>query len=166
MYNSILDMEGYIMSEGLTRQARLILRRQAEYFTGKRCYMCHTTEGLEVDHLDPKEKTETIVWGRKYELLQAELAKCDTLCTSCHKLKTTIMDRKLAQHGTMSAYVKGCRCQECKTAGSTDQKERRMRIASDLFRAVHGRASVYRAGCRCDPCKDARYEEYRRRKRR
>ncbi|WP_419538486.1 HNH endonuclease signature motif containing protein [Mycobacteroides franklinii] len=80
---------------------------------------CGSTEDLEIDHIDPATKVSTInfSWGKKK--LASELAKCQTLCKSCHRLKTnqdlkSWRIRKACPSTT--AYRAGCRCDGCREA--------------------------------------------------
>lgn len=45
---------------------------------------------MDFDHKDPKTKYFTIgaVLRRKMSIFQAELAKCDLVCSNCHRLRT------------------------------------------------------------------------------
>src|SRR5712664_4668953 len=61
-------------------------------------------------------------------------------------------------HGTHETYVKGCRCDPCRT---THNEHVRANRAARLSRIVsHGVRSSYDAGCRCEACKMARREAY------
>src|SRR5689334_7949826 len=84
---------------------------------------CTETEDLEFDHIDPKIKTMTIakMWTASEEKFQAELAKCQLLC-SPHHLEKSLAERNQRSargtHGTVTAY-KYCgppKCDECKAA--------------------------------------------------
>ena len=60
---------------------------------GGKCVGCNTTEHLQFDHIDRKQKKFTI--GKMLESslenkLIPEAKKCQLLCKSCHQLKTTI----------------------------------------------------------------------------
>lgn len=65
-------------------------RRRALDLLGGRCANCGVTEGLEFDHVDPTSKSFTITarLSGRWDALQAELAKCQLLCASCHDEKT------------------------------------------------------------------------------
>lgn len=57
-------------------------------------------------------------------------------------------------------YVRGCRCDGCRTASRNRQyrqkKIRQKRLAKDMTLANHGQASTYMNwGCRCEPCTTA-----------
>jgi len=66
------------------------------------------------------------------------------------------MTRRPTQHGAVRSYQNGCRCEACKAANATSQRNRRARAATDPNRADkagHGKASTYRNhGCRCEAC--------------
>ena len=57
---------------------------------GGKCVKCGTTENLEVDHINPEDKTLRIssMWLRKHDRIMEELDKCQLLCGDCHKQKT------------------------------------------------------------------------------
>ena len=68
-------------------------KRRAEVveILGGKCESCGTTENLEVDHIDPNEKTLNIakvLHGTKWELIKEELTKCQLLCNTCHRKKS------------------------------------------------------------------------------
>lgn len=63
-------------------------RRRAEWFAGKSCAECGSTEDLELDHVDPARKVSHRVWSWAKERREAELAKCRALCGICHAKKT------------------------------------------------------------------------------
>jgi hypothetical protein len=62
-------------------------------------------------------------------------------------------------HGTVSRYEQGCRCDVCREAATIRSREWRARARKDpaaADRAGHGRASTYKNySCRCDPCRAA-----------
>lgn len=63
------------------------------------------------------------------------------------------------EHGRMSTYRHGCRCQKCRSANALRHKQWRRRAAHNpqgADRAGHGNASTYNNhGCRCEPCTEA-----------
>lgn len=70
----------------------------------------------------------------------------------------------VADHGTRSAYVRGCRCEECAAANRAYSSTRR---ASAEAPAQHGVLSSYTNGrCRCADCRAAMrdYQAHRRAK--
>lgn len=62
-------------------------RRDAWFAEHSICAMCKEPGPTEVDHIRPRDKTATIHWGWSMERLQAELAKCQALCITCHRAK-------------------------------------------------------------------------------
>lgn len=63
-------------------------KRRDEWFAGKVCARCGSTENLVLDHRDPKLKVSHRIWSWCRERREAELAKCQALCRYCHRLKT------------------------------------------------------------------------------
>ena len=57
---------------------------------GGKCVKCGTTENLEIDHINPEDKTlrTSSMWSRKHDTIMEELSKCQLLCCDCHKEKT------------------------------------------------------------------------------
>jgi hypothetical protein len=77
------------------------------------CRLCGSTERLEVDHVDPATKVRTWALARR----EAELAKCQVLCHTCHLEKTKAQFRRPLVHGTNDGYAShGCRCVWCRVA--------------------------------------------------
>lgn len=91
-------------------------------FLGGLCANCGADEDLEFDHVDPETKDFTIterIHGTPTHRLEVELAKCQLLCSECHKEKTYLEDREgYATHGTRSKYSAGCRCGECRQSNA------------------------------------------------
>lgn len=65
-------------------------KRRREYFNGKRCAQCHTPSDLELDHIDPATKVHHCIWSWSKPRRDAELAKCQPLCRSCHIQKSIV----------------------------------------------------------------------------
>lgn len=86
---------------------------------GAKCIQCGSTEDLQFDHIDPTTKLFTLAKGSSFseQRWQAELAKCQLLCQTCHTSKTlNDLGRIPAKdnHGTASCYVHArCRCELC-----------------------------------------------------
>ena len=74
----------------------------------------------------------------------------------------------LVEHGSLSSYTYGCRCEECRAAKSAYAREwsRRARVEVGVRR--HGLRSTYNRGCRCDRCRAANsaYTKEQKRKKR
>jgi 5-methylcytosine-specific restriction endonuclease McrA len=65
-------------------------------YLGGKCTACGTTENLEFDHKDPKEKSFSISGNLKQsinERMMKEIDKCHLLCSDCHKKKTFTLDK-------------------------------------------------------------------------
>ena len=97
--------------------------RRADYMAGKSCVICGTTQSLEVDHIDPEQKVSHRIWTWAIPRRDAELAKCQILCTEHHKEKTRA-DRPIPEHGTISRYgsIHKCRCDLCRRANADRKK--------------------------------------------
>jgi 5-methylcytosine-specific restriction endonuclease McrA len=104
-------------------------RETAILSLGGVCVSCGSTENLEFDHIDPNTKEFTLAAGSGFseERFSKELAKCQLLCVSCHKLKHR------APHGTL-ARKRDCNCSLCKEAWNTWNREykRRRRQAKNI----------------------------------
>jgi len=83
---------------------------------GGKCVTCQSSTDLQIDHIDPKQKTRPLAhaWSMSEDKWLAELAKCQLLCHSCHIAKTRTEQQKPITHGTYAGYRKGCRCEPCK----------------------------------------------------
>lgn len=99
---------------------------------GGKCVKCGSTEELHVDHIDPatKKYNPAGIWSRTAAVREAELAKCQVLCRTCHEAKTAYEFTLDSPHGTTTRYDKGCRCQDCRDSkAATMRKSRANRIA-------------------------------------
>jgi hypothetical protein len=94
-----------------------VATRRAEFFAGKACNRCGSTDGLELDHVDPAMKVSHSIWSWSIERRAEEIAKCQVLCNGCH-LKKTVNSRIPIEHDGLTEYFyrRGCRCEECKKA--------------------------------------------------
>lgn len=146
------------------RAGELYSQRRMEFFMGKCCEECGSTENLELHHRDPSTKITSTIFSRGATLREEELAKCAVLCVKCHKRHTLTLQRgPRTEHGTHTRYRSGCRCQQCKTAHTESNKEYRRRNKSHLIgpTQIHGTATRYRYGCRCDECSRAMSEYHK-----
>ena len=66
-------------------QRQWMADRRAEWFSGKSCVDCGSTEALELDHVDPSIKIDHKVWSWSLERREAELAKCEARCHRKYK---------------------------------------------------------------------------------
>ena len=104
---------------------------------GGKCVECQSQERLEIDHINPKEKSFSLskVWSQiKYrELILEELKKCQVLCYICHKQKSNEESsiRKLSEgftHGKEYAWMKKkCGCSLCLQDKETYNVKRRIK---------------------------------------
>ena len=95
-------------------QNKWLQNRRAEWIEANGpCKKCGTWDNLEIDHIDPSEKEVRIatIWSRKKEFRDAELAKCQVLCKTCH-FKKTSKENKEFGHGTPIKYAT-CDCVVC-----------------------------------------------------
>lgn len=94
---------------------------------GGKCYRCGSMDNLEIDHINPSNKSYTVarMWSIKETKLQEEIKKCQLLCQSCHNLKTlkqNNMNPAKGFHGTIST-VRYCKCRLCKDAKNAYMRE-------------------------------------------
>lgn len=126
----VLDKEKYNSYMNEYMKARYKKRREEVIIKlGGECKNCHSVDNLELDHIDPKSKFNTIarLSSASEVIFQAEVAKCQLLCRPCHMKKTMVdlgqLDAR-ENHGTLSSY-KYCKCNLCKKAQSDYIKEYR-----------------------------------------
>ena len=76
LYNSYMKTKAEKRSEWLSNRGS--------------CVKCGSSENLEIDHIDPRTKSRRIqdVWGLSAKNREAELAKCQILCRTCHIKKS------------------------------------------------------------------------------
>lgn len=106
-------------SDRMAYQRNWIADRRMAFFAGKSCVKCGSTADLELDHVDPSLKVTHRIWSWSVARRNAELAKCQVLCSDCH-LEKTVNESQTARCGDASMYRRGCRCDKCKLA----QRER------------------------------------------
>lgn len=71
-------------------------QRRAAWLLGKCCVECGSTEQLDIDHIDPSTKDPRLIptgamthfWSWPEADREAELAKCQVLCRTHHRIKT------------------------------------------------------------------------------
>jgi 5-methylcytosine-specific restriction endonuclease McrA len=97
--------------------------RRAEWFNGKKCVECGSTQNLELDHIDPSKKVTHNVWSWSKKRRDAELGKCQALCDVCHQKKTIETREVRTDHGRGQMYQNyGCRCVKCRAWKSASDK--------------------------------------------
>ena len=103
------------------RRAAYVLQR------GGICVCCSSPYNLEFHHRDRATKQDHKIWSWSKPRIEAELLKCDLLCSECHKIETA-KERSYgtAAHGTLTSYKNyGCRCEDCRNANAQYEHERR-----------------------------------------
>ena len=109
---------GYTGEQQREYQRRWLKARRNEWIDsqGGHCNQCGSTEALEIDHINRADKACNIstIWSRAAHVREAELSKCQVLCSDCHLVKTSREWDSLAKHGTMGMYKRGCRCVACR----------------------------------------------------
>lgn len=92
-----------------------IKARRENWFVGQKCARCGSVEQLEVHHVDRSTKVTHRIWSWSEARRRQELAKCEVLCSECHKKESGA--QREPSHGTKSRYSNyGCRCAGCKAA--------------------------------------------------
>jgi len=70
-------------------QRNWIAARKSKWFAENGpCKNCESWEDLELDHIDPSNKTTHNIWSWSKVRFETEVAKCQVLCKDCHKEKT------------------------------------------------------------------------------
>lgn len=87
-YNRLFNKSGAVKS--YRSNVELIQK-----FKNKPCVICHNQYdyyNMQLDHIDPVTKLYNIcqLRNRNFDILQAELAKCQVLCALCHRKKSII----------------------------------------------------------------------------
>lgn len=111
-------------------------RAMIKDYLGGKCAKCGNSENLDVDHIDPETKSFTIGNNLqiKWESMEKELDKCQLLCRPCHLTKTKLeqtgreaWNKGKWNHGSITGYQKGCRCDECKKVQSSYKRKLKAR---------------------------------------
>lgn len=98
---------------------------------GGRCRRCGSTNDLEFDRVDRDTKSfdmAKILSGGSELKVATELAKCQLLCSDCHRGKSR--NEATVGHGGGVSGVKNCRCEQCaplKRAYAREWRSRNMR---------------------------------------
>lgn len=103
------------------QRAWLARRRKAWLEANGPCARCGSRENLEVDHIDRTQKVSHHIWSWSAVRRDAELAKCQVLCQSCHIQKGREVGDQGSRrsvpkrHGSHRMYVyERCRCDPCR----------------------------------------------------
>ena len=109
-------------------------KRRSEWFEGKRCFKCGSSDNLELDHIDPVIKVSHRIWSWSEEKRENELSKCQCLCKECHNEKTQLFRALSVRHGTTTAYNHyGCRCMSCREVSNVRMRKRRNIVRKNKF---------------------------------
>lgn len=104
----ITDFTTYHREYWHKRRAKLIA------YLGDCCVKCGSKENLEIDHIDPSQKSFHI--SQRASLTprtMKELDKCQLLCENCHWAKTA-QERSGFSHGKQYAWQRlKCQCAQC-----------------------------------------------------
>lgn len=98
-------------------QRQWIANRRTRFFAGKFCARCGSTNRLELDHKDPAQKVDHKVWSWSEARRNVEVAKCQILCNTCHKIKSGM------------EYPKGMGHHSRKWTDKQVQQARRLRLS-------------------------------------
>jgi hypothetical protein len=110
---------------------------------GGKCAICGSTEKLEIDHINPEDKSFDVTTQVSHNkgLVAEEIKKCQLLCHPCH-LEKTIRERgqKIARgiHGSLSSY-RYCKCPFCTEVHSKYCLEWKARAKRNRKRRSHRR---------------------------
>jgi 5-methylcytosine-specific restriction endonuclease McrA len=68
-------------------------RQKIKDYLGGKCVGCGTTENLQFDHIDKRDRSFKIANHvcMAWDKLTAEADKCQLLCKECHQVKTSTM---------------------------------------------------------------------------
>lgn len=128
------------------------------------CATCGSLLNLEVDHIDPRDKSFRINFSLSLGRIKKELDKCQVLCKACHREKTNKELSRPITHGTTSGYqYYKCRCSLCRKAIAVYVMKDRSNYQYKSNQGItHGTVSGYQHfKCRCSLCKEAK-SDYKR----
>jgi len=124
---------------GYLTERRAQRRQMFKDHIGGKCVKCGTTEDLQFNHKNPKEKEFTIseIIHKNIEFVLREVEKCELLCKSCHHEETRRQYRdkeiRVWNDGTRKPYIHGtcrmyqqqsCRCESCVLANHLYMKHK------------------------------------------
>ena len=112
---TMMDRESYNSYQRIYQLKRYHARRdEAINILGGKCVFCAATENLEIDHIEKHEKSINLsgLWSIPKVRFYKELEKCQALCKTCHKGKTSIENS--VNHGEGLTGKKNCYCLKCR----------------------------------------------------
>lgn len=78
------------------KRKRELKKKVLEFLLEHPCIQCNEADPvvLDFDHRDSESKTDDVsglvVMGYKWSIIEEEIAKCDVLCSKCHRKKTAL----------------------------------------------------------------------------
>lgn len=139
---------------------------------GRECVKCGSTSDIEFDHIDPSTKSFKVMqkWNFPMEVLIPEIAKCQPLCSKCHKEKTA-KDNGVG-HGEGLTGKRNCYCDLCRAKKNEYSRNKgySRKISSEprlpaleRLETLHGTRAGYMIERRhkiptCDACRAANTE--------
>ena|ERR1035441_5831625 len=124
--------KGNLKAQRARRTARARTFRTQWFLEHGPCKMCGSWENLALDHIvrlnlsSRRKRPSALLWEWATPRRNSELAKCQTLCVSCHRKKTAIELRKY-DHGLNLYRRHGCRCSVCRAASTAHRRIERKR---------------------------------------
>jgi 5-methylcytosine-specific restriction endonuclease McrA len=102
-------------------------RRMAWLIEHGPCNICGSSVDLRVVYINPVDRQVpvTSIWSRSEDRRAELLALCMVLCEVCFKSKRR--EERQPDHGTDGRYSQGCKCDPCKAAHATKNREYRHR---------------------------------------
>lgn len=117
-------------------QREWIKKRRLEFFADKKCAVCGSTDSLDLDHIDPRQKASHRIWSWSRERREEEIKKCQILCERHHQEKTNRDNGFGVVHGTQHGYsYYRCRCRPCTDAAVRAVNERRWKRGARVKRS-------------------------------
>jgi 5-methylcytosine-specific restriction endonuclease McrA len=117
------EMREYMRSYRADRLSR------ARALLGGSCCRCGKKRGLHFDHIDPASKAAAVtsLLHASNADFDAEVAKCQLLCATCHRVKGEEGgEAQRKQLHSLTAYKKGrCRCEICRGLNAERTKRNR-----------------------------------------
>jgi 5-methylcytosine-specific restriction endonuclease McrA len=100
--------------EYMRRYYRMRMDRAITYLGGA-CAQCGSDDDLEIDHIDPATKSfdfGKVGWKKPWAEQEAELQKCQLLCSQHHRVKTR--HDLGVPHGGGASGKRNCPCAPCR----------------------------------------------------
>ena len=95
------------------------------------CVQCGSDSNIEFDHIDPSTKEFSVMlrWTSPLSVLLPEIEKCQPLCATCHKEKSS-RDGSV-DHGSGRSGKRNCKCGPCRLKKNAYMREwKRAKLAA------------------------------------